>query len=98
MIQDVYMKVNDSSDIEQVKEKILVSMANYKRVRFIFDATEGSVSLDSMKKLKEVFDKNKELVERKVEETCIVLTGSITKKLVTFFISTVKKIRPVRII
>ena len=98
MIQDVYMKVNDKSDVDKVKEKILESLNNYTRVRFIFDASEGNTSLDSMKKLKEVFDQNKELVERKVEETCIILSGNITKKLVRFFISTVKKIRPVRIL
>lgn len=98
MIQDVYMKVNDNSNIDEVKNKILDSLNTYKRSRFIFDATEGSVSLASMKKLKVVFDENKELVEKKLEETCIVLSSGITKKIVSFFIGSVKTIRPVRIL
>lgn len=98
MIQDVYMKVNDNSNIEDVKNLVLKSMENYERVRFIFDASEGSVSIPSMKKLKIVFDENRETVEKKVEETCIILAGEIKKKIVRFFLNSVKKIRPVRIL
>ena len=98
MIKDIYMKLSDNSDIEEVKKRILKDFETYERVRYIFDITQGSVSIKSMKDLKKFFDNNKELVEKKLEETCIVLEGEIKKKLVSFFLNSVKKIRPVRII
>ena len=98
MIQDIYMKLSDNSDIEEVKKKILKDFEKYEKIRYIFDITQGSVSIKSMKELKIFFDNNKELVEKKLEETCIVLEGSVKKRIITFFLNSVKKIRPVRII
>lgn len=92
------MKVNDKSSIEEITKIVLDSLNKNERTRFIFDVTQGSISIDSMKKLKKVFDENEQLVSTKLEETCVVLEGTIKKNIISFFLRSVKTIRPVRIL
>ena len=78
-IANIYMKINDKMDLEELEKKLQEYYNNNEKIRYILDTSGSGFSRGAMDRLKKVFDKFQSQADVKLYETCIIVDGKLKR-------------------
>jgi hypothetical protein len=97
-VVNIYMKINDKTDLERLAKKLQESYDNHEKIRYILDTCGSGFSRGAMDRLKKVFDKFQVQADEKLHETCIIVDGELKRMAIKSYVKLFNSKGDVRVI